>query len=103
VRRAAKIDNTQAEAVKGLRALGYVVVLLKLPVDVLVRHPSWPTNLWVLGEFKTPTATGRIPKDKRRAEQLAFVNAHGVPYWTGLESAIQYLVKVEYRMSNPYP
>jgi hypothetical protein len=90
-RYAAKTDKTQAEIVAGLRAAGYHVTVLGLPVDLLVRHPGWASAAFVLMESKTPDKKGRVVVRKDRKEQADFCLAHGVPYVTSAQNALDWL------------
>lgn len=56
MRHAARVDATQAEIVKALRAIGCEVVVIGLPVDLMV----WHRNAIHLVECKTPE--GRLTK-----------------------------------------
>lgn len=91
-----KVDSTQALIVLALRKAGYHVSLIKEPVDLLVRRPSWPSNVFCLGDAKTPNrAGGKFKPRSDQQEQQDFCNAHGVPYWPSAESALDYLREFE--------
>ena len=101
MRYARKNDKSQPEAVAELRKLGYIVEIIGKPVDVMVRHHLWPENVWCVAEFKTPNAKGEVVMRKDRVDQQSFCNDHNVPYWTGIESALNYLQLATLKFSNP--
>ena len=63
MRRAARVDATQAEIVAALRAAGCSVWIIGLPVDLLVGVPGSP-GITLLMEVKTLTGK-RDPKPAR--------------------------------------
>lgn len=92
MRRAAKKDTTEKPIVKGLRDLGYIVVVLGKPVDIAVTRTSWG-NVWMFAENKTPNrAGGKYEPRSDQKEQAEFCKAHGVPYWLTLEQAHRDLI-----------
>lgn len=92
-RYARKADATTQQIVDELRAVGYVVKHIGLPVDIMVTHPSWPANTWRLLECKSPQGKGgKAYMRKDRATQQAFCTEHGVPYVMNGEEAIRYLI-----------
>lgn len=101
MRRAAKKDSTQPDIVKELRSDGYIVDIQNTEhrPDLLVRHPSWVSNVWVRAEVKTPNAKGQIVIRKDRKKQHEFCQEHAVPYWTSIEVAREYLRLYELRLS----
>lgn len=76
MRRAARVDASQAQIVSALRAAGASVYLIGLPVDAIVGYK----NMTMLMEFKTPgTQYGKKPNDN----QQAFMDSwHGGPVAT---------------------
>lgn len=92
-RYARKADATTQQIVDELRAVGYVVYHIGRPVDLSVRHPTWPLNIWMKLECKSrKKSNGDAALDKRQKEQKAFCAEHGVPYVTTGEEAIRYLI-----------
>ncbi len=91
MRRAAKVDSTQAEIVKGLRDAGYHVTIMKLPVDLAVRKSGWPPSIFAFLESKTPDAKGRVRERKDRETQNKFRAAHGVPAVCSSREALEWL------------
>jgi hypothetical protein len=87
-RYAARKDKTQSQLMKDLRACGYFVRSIGEPVDLLVRHSSWPLNTWCLLEAKTP---GRKFPRADQPDQAQFCRDHGVPYVFDVEQALVYL------------
>lgn len=85
-----KPDASTQQIVDELRALHYEVIFLGRPCDLLVRHVSWPLNVWVMGEVKTPKK-GKLKLRKDQMVQQEFCSTHGVPYWTGGLSALTWL------------
>lgn len=76
-----KPDTSKDAIVEELRNRGYVVHLVGRPVDCLVRHPSWPLNIWRLLECKSPSGkAGKLKLRKDQEEQQKFCAEHGVPY-----------------------
>ena len=94
MRRAAKKDNAQSEIVKGLRAAGYSVTVLNqegIP-DLMVAERYWPAGMFKLLETKSKrNKDGSITLDKRQEKQIEFCRAHGVPYVTTLQEALEAL------------
>lgn len=87
-RYAKRPDKTTKGIVDGLRAMGYVVEYVDRPTDLLVRHRSWPKNLFRMLECKSrKKKSGEIVLDKRQKEQQEFCAEHGVPYVTDLFEA----------------
>lgn len=84
-------DLSQQSIVKELRKLGYFVEIIEEPVDLLVRHLSWPPNIWKVLECKTPTKTGKLRPRKDQPEQDEFCMRHGVPKVLTLDDAIEAL------------
>lgn len=92
MRRAAKVDTTQAAIVAGLRALGIRVEFIGKPVDLLCRFWSHRHGdfIWMPVEVKTPYGK-RKPKariDSRQVAQARFLAETGVPVVTSLDEAI---------------
>ena len=91
-RYAKRADSTQSTIVEGLRKCGYLVICVAKPVDLLVRHNSWPPNLWTLLECKTPNRTGKLYRPRKdQAQQRVFCDVERIPYVTSVEEAIGYL------------
>jgi hypothetical protein len=84
-------DNTQSQLVKDLRACGYFVRQIGKPVDLLVRHSSWPLNTWCLLEAKTPNRKDGYAPRSDQVDQAQFCRDHGVPYIFDVEQALVYL------------
>jgi hypothetical protein len=82
VRRAARRDETEAPIVRDLRALGYQVYQMKLPVDLLVRNPRTGslTILEVQGGPRSGTGV-------RKKVQLDFIRDWQVPIVKSLADA----------------
>jgi hypothetical protein len=101
MRRKAKKDTAQPDIVERLRDCGYVVEIQNTEhrPDLLVRHPSWVSNVWVRAEVKTPNAKGKIVIRKDRLKQHDFCQEHAVPYWISIEVAREYLRLYELRLS----
>lgn len=98
-RYARRADATTQQIVDELRALGYVVTYLGLPVDLAVTHPTWPRNTFRFLECKTPRGKkGAVRLDKRQQAQREFCERHQVPYVTNGLQALTYL-----RQSAPVP
>lgn len=88
-RYAKKADATTQQIVDELRAVGYIVKHIGLPVDLLVRHPRWPANTWKLLECKSvKLKTGAVKMRKDRQAQQDFCAKHGVPYVTNSFEAL---------------
>lgn len=91
LRHAKKTDKTQPGIVKDLRACGYMVYEIGLPVDLLIRHPGWPSNHWALLEAKSKEPNGKHYVRAAMKTQSSFCAAHGVPYVFDTEQALAYL------------
>ena len=90
MRRASKVDSTQAGIVDMLRAFGFTVIVIGRPTDLLVRRNSWPLNTWKLLECKVPNRKvkpGYRPRSDQEAQQT-FCKEHGVPYVTTPQEAL---------------
>lgn len=99
MRRAAKVDTTQAAIVDGLRAGGVRVEIIGKPVDLLCRY--WSNRhrdfIWMPIEVKTPYGK-RKPKarvDARQEAQRRFLAETGVPVVTSLDEALRALKLVD--------
>ena len=95
MRRAAKVDSTQADIVDGLRRAGVRVEIIGQPVDLLCRY--WSNRhrdfIWMPLEVKTPYGK-RAPKaraDKRQETQRRFLAETGVPVVTSFTEALKAL------------
>jgi hypothetical protein len=78
-----KPDKTTESIVSELRARGYTVEHIGRPTDLLVRHQSWPKNIFRMLECKSrKKKNGEVVLDKRQKEQQEFCRVHGVPYVT---------------------
>ena len=87
-RYARRPDKVTKAIVDGLRADGYEVEYIDKPVDLLVRHPSWPKNVFRGLECKSrKKKNGEVVLDKRQEEQRKFCETHGVPYVTDVFEA----------------
>lgn len=89
-RYARKVDTTQETIVVELRARGYIVIIIGRPTDLLIRHHSWPNNIWRLLECKSPSGKAqqlRLRKDQE--EQRKFCETHKVPYAISAVEALQ--------------
>jgi hypothetical protein len=74
-------DTTAPAIVEELENRGYIVEKIGRPVDLLVRHPSWPLNTWRLLECKSPSGkAGTLKLRADQEEQQKFCAEHGVPY-----------------------
>jgi hypothetical protein len=91
LRYARRADTTQPTIVDDLRSCGYTVIVIGKPVDVLVRHPTWPTNTWKLLELKTKNRKDGYKPRADQLEQAKFCEAQGVPYIFDTEMALTYL------------
>lgn len=61
MRRAARVDNNQADIVKALRRIGVQVEIIKKPVDLLICH----RGVTSVAEVKNPDADSpRLTKDQ---------------------------------------
>lgn len=89
-RYAKRADKATQQIVDELRALGYSVVYLGLPVDLAVTHTRWELNEWRLLEVKSARKkkTGDVVLDKRQQAQADFCAEHGVPYVTTTREAL---------------
>lgn len=89
-RYARKVDTSQADIVAGLRACGYVVMVLGYPVDLLVYRGDCGLRL-----LECKTLYGKSnPKariDKRQKEQTEFLALTKTPIVTTLEEALDAL------------
>ena len=85
-----RADLTIGAIVEELRNRGYIVVIIGRPVDLLIRHPSWPLNIWRLLEGKSPSGkAGTLKLRKDQEEQQKFCAEHGVPYaMSGFEALL---------------
>jgi hypothetical protein len=93
-------DNTQAAIVKELRKRYYIVEIIGEPVDLIIRKPNWPINLWVMAEAKTANRVGgKFTPKKSQKDQHEFCIANGVPYWTTIEQALEYLNHVDLQLN----
>lgn len=92
---AAKIDKAQPIIVEALRKAGYRVELIRKPVDLVVRHPTWPANIWMMAEAKTPRSKKSTQPRKRKdqEEQDQFCKDFAVPRWTTPEQALKELAE----------
>lgn len=88
-RHARRSDTTQSSIVSELRTRGYIVIIIGRPTDLLVRHPTWPHNVWRLLECKSPTPKGRLRLRKDQEEQQKFCEEHRVPYAISAVEALQ--------------
>lgn len=93
---ARRTDTTQQAIAKALRKCGYVVEIMREPVDLVVRHSRWPWNVWCMGDAKTPNRKGgKYAPRADQKDQQQFCREHGVPYWPSVESALEYLARFE--------
>jgi hypothetical protein len=92
MRRAARVDNVQAEIVEGLRKLGYTVVVIGRPVDLLVVHPRLkpPFHAAIL-EVKSCTKSGARRVRRDQPEQDRFIADNRVPVVMSLDQALHVL------------
>jgi hypothetical protein len=80
-RYAKRADTTTQQIVDELRALGFHVEHIGLPVDLAVHHPKWGKNTWKFLEVKSrKKASGEVVLDKRQQKQADFCKDYGVPY-----------------------
>lgn len=84
MRRAAKRDETEKPIVDGLRDIGYQVIRLQQPCDLLVRHRS-------TGELTLLEVDGITKYRKRDIAQLEFIQDWQVPLVSTLEEALRAL------------
>jgi hypothetical protein len=83
-----KPDAVTEDIVSGLRKIGYEVIPVGRPTDLLVRHTRWPLNVFKMLECKTrKLKNGQVVLDKRQKTQQEFCAKHGVPYVTSLFEA----------------
>lgn len=90
-RYARRVDTTHPQIVEDLRACGYLVEIIGKPVDIAVRHPTWPANTWAMMELKTPNKKDGYTPRKNQQKQTEFCMAHGVPFVWETEAALSYL------------
>ena len=88
MRRAAKVDSTQTEIVKALRAAGAGVEVLGIPLDLLVSGGG----RWMLVEVKSSEYETRRPSKTRKSQmEFAYRHPNGGPIatvWT-VEQALR--------------
>lgn len=83
-------DTTAEPIVTELRTCGYIVIMIGRPTDLLVRHPTWPHNIWRLLECKSPSGKGqKLKLRKDQEEQREFCETHRVPYAISAVEALQ--------------
>lgn len=91
-RQLSKPDATTQKIVDELRAIGFDVIYVNQPVDLLVTHPTWSPNTWRLLEVKSHRLkNGEAKLDKRQQAQRDFCELHSVPYVTDSFEALKYL------------
>lgn len=85
-----KPDKSTQTIVDELRALGYTVLHIGRPTDLLVTHTGkWAPNTWCFLECKSrKDAKGDVVLDKRQIEQAEFCSTHHVPYVTDTFEAL---------------
>lgn len=89
MRRAAKADTVTQQIVDELRALHFTVEHIRLPVDLAIRNPTWPSGLFLFVEVKSARKkNGDVKLDARQTKQQAFCEAHGVLYATCTEDVL---------------
>lgn len=94
-RYARRADKSTQKIVDELRAVGYTVVYIDKPTDLLVRKSSWPLNTWKLLECKShKKANGEVKLRKDQQKQQEFCAEHGVPYVTDSFEALLKLGEV---------
>jgi hypothetical protein len=82
-RYAKRADKTTQQIVDELRALGFHVEHLGLPIDLAIHHPKWGKNTWKFLECKSrKLKSGAVVLDKRQQKQADFCEQFGVPYVT---------------------
>jgi len=86
----AKRDAAEPDIVKALEAAG-CTVWRELVVDLIVRVHTDPPGVLRMMEVKTPTPSGKLPRDKRREAQEAFIAATGTPVVGTPEQALSAL------------
>jgi predicted Holliday junction resolvase-like endonuclease len=93
---AKRADKATQTIVDELRALGYSVTYLGLPVDLAVHKAAWGGNAFKFLEVKSARRkrTGDVALDKRQTKQREFCEAHGVPYVTNTIEALQAMGEV---------
>lgn len=92
-RYAKRVDTTQSAIVAALRGAGAKVYIIAKPCDLLVKYFSraYGHHLWTPMECKTEHGT-KAPKvrvDKRKKEQIAFLEESGTPVVTSPEQALR--------------
>jgi len=84
-----KPDKVTQQIVDELRALGFTVMFLGRPVDLMVTHEKWGFNTWKLLEVKSKKkANGDVHLDPRQKKQREFCKQHNVPYITSTREAL---------------
>lgn len=83
-------DKTKDDIVEGLEKAGYVVGD-DTCVDLQVRHPTWPLNIWCKLENKSKNRKEGFAPRKDQQAQTNYCFAHGIPYVFSAEDALQYL------------
>lgn len=92
---ARKADKATQAIVDELRALGYSVTYLGMPVDLAVHHAKWPPNVFKLLEVKSfKKVTGEVQLKASQKKQAAFCEEHGVPYVTNTVEALKALGEI---------
>jgi len=89
MRRAAKVDKSQALIVAALRAAGAFVYPIGRPVDLLVKYrdPETFQWLWTPMECKTPGYEKNHLKERK--EQGEFIELHDIPVVTTPSEALR--------------
>jgi hypothetical protein len=88
-RYAKRPDAVTAQIADELRALGFSVTYLHLPVDLAVHHAKWGENNFKFLECKSrKKKSGEVVLDKRQKDQAEFCELHGVPYVTSTFEAL---------------
>jgi hypothetical protein len=86
---AKRADKSTQKIVDELRAVGFTVIYLNKPTDLLVTKAAWGPNIWKLLECKSKKKkNGDVVLDKRQTEQRDFCAEHGVPYVTDTFEAL---------------
>jgi hypothetical protein len=96
---ARKVDQSQAEIVKGLRDAGYWVEVIRRPVDLVVGLKKFNLKTedfrsvysWTLLEVKTPTNSGKRRNRTDQALQDQFIKETGTPVVMTLQQALEAL------------
>src|SRR5690606_2904144 len=84
-----KPDKVTQQIVDELRGLGFTVMFLGWPVDLMVTHEKWGFNTWKLLEVKSKKkANGDVHLDPRQKKQRQFCKQHSVPYITSTREAL---------------